>query len=145
MVHQMQVQHNKALLRAAYERWHGTLGASVEHWMSLVHENISFGSLAEGTDPDAFTKKRQGKAALKGYFDGLTGNWTMIYGSVDDLVAEGDKVVAIGSASWRYNKTGRVVETPKVDVWQFRDGKAVSFYEYYDTAMMIWATADPVS
>ena len=35
------------------------------------------------------------------------------------------------------NDTGKIVETPKVDFWRFRDGKAVEFYEYYDTARVI--------
>jgi len=32
-------------------------------------------------------------------------------------------------------------ETPKVDFWRFRDGKAVEFYEYFDTACVAAAAA----
>jgi ketosteroid isomerase-like protein len=34
------------------------------------------------------------------------------------------------------------VTTPKVDVWRFRDGKAVEFSEFYDTAQA-YAAAQP--
>jgi len=40
----------------------------------------------------------------------------------------------VGSTAWRINATGKTFEAPKVDVWRLRDGRAVEFYEYYDTA-----------
>ncbi|MGG7377290.1 nuclear transport factor 2 family protein, partial [Escherichia coli] len=54
--------------------------------------------------------------------------------TVNDYVAEGESVVAIGSTSWKNKHTGKAFETRKVDVWKFKNGKAVEFYEYYDTA-----------
>ena len=33
-------------------------------------------------------------------------------------------------------------ETPKVDIWRFREGKAVEFYEMFDTAAA-FAAATP--
>ena len=52
------------------------------------------------------------------------------------LQAEGDRVVMLGRCSWRFKRTGKVVSTPKADSWRFADGKAVEFYEYFDTAGM---------
>jgi ketosteroid isomerase-like protein len=40
----------------------------------------------------------------------------------------------VGSTAWRNNATGKTFETSKVDVWRLRDGRALEFYEYYDTA-----------
>ena len=34
------------------------------------------------------------------------------------------------------------VDTPKVDFWRFKDGKAVEFYDYYATAR-VFAAASP--
>jgi uncharacterized protein len=136
----MEEKRNKDLLEKAYTRWNETRGGSVDQWIDLADENISFGSLAEGADPDAFTRKLQGKSSLRSYFDGLTSNWTMLHHTMDRLVAEGDQVVAIGSCAWKYNKTGKIVETPIVNVWRFKNGKAVSYYEFYDTAKMFAAT-----
>ncbi len=39
---------NTALLREAYTLWHDSRGGSVEHWMGLFAENVSFGSVAGG-------------------------------------------------------------------------------------------------
>ena len=63
----------------------------------------------------------------------------MIYFTVHHYVAEGDRVVAIITTSWRNKATGKVCETPKVDVWRFQDGRAIEYYEYYDTARMMAA------
>ncbi|MHC2867436.1 ketosteroid isomerase-like protein [Bradyrhizobium diazoefficiens] len=30
-------------------------------------------------------------------------------------------------------------ETPKLDFWRFKDGKAIEFYEYFDTACVVAA------
>jgi ketosteroid isomerase-like protein len=34
-----------------------------------------------------------------------------------------------------------VVSTPKADSWRFADGKAVEFYEFFDTAQVMMAMA----
>lgn len=47
-----------------------------------------------------------------------------------------------GSTAWRNKRTGKTAETPKVDFWRFRGGKAVEYYEYFDTARVI-AAATP--
>jgi ketosteroid isomerase-like protein len=35
-----------------------------------------------------------------------------------------------------------VADSPKIDIWRFRDGKAVAFEEFYDTAR-VFAAATP--
>jgi len=42
--------------------------------------------------------------------------------------AQGDAVIARGSMVWTSKATGRIAETPNVDFWRFRDGRAVEFY-----------------
>jgi hypothetical protein len=39
---------NVEILKQAYARWHDSKGDSVDQWMSLVAEDIRFGSLAQG-------------------------------------------------------------------------------------------------
>ena len=57
----------------------------------------------------------------------------------DEFVAQGDRVVMIGHCSWRAKTSGKVVSTPKADVWRFANGKAVEFYEFFDTAQVVAA------
>lgn len=134
-----EVARIKEILAREYKRWHDSKGGSVESWLHIVDNNIQFGSLAEGMPAATFTARVNGKQDLKRYFDGLRDGWEMIHYTVDDLIVDGDRAVAVGSTAWRNKRTGKVCETPKVDVWRFHDGRAVEFYEYFDTAKLIEA------
>ena len=130
---------NVEILKDAYKRWADSKGGSVDHWMSLCCEDIQFGSLARGAPEMCFANCYDNRSALRGYFEGLVADWEMIHYTVDEFVADGDKVVMRGSTAWRNKRTGQVAETPKVDFWRFRDGKVAEFYEYYDTARVFAA------
>ncbi len=125
---------NVEILTEAYRRWHETRGGSVDHFFSFCDENISFGSIPRGAAPLEFAAQYNSKKELRGYFDALLRDWTMVFYTIDEYVAQGDAVFARGSTSWTNKKTGKTAETPKVDFWRFRNGKAVEFYEYFDTA-----------
>jgi ketosteroid isomerase-like protein len=125
---------NVAMLQEAYRRWHESRGDSVDHWMSFCAENIKFGSLAQGASAMAFACDYHCRDVLRGYFEGLRADWEMIHYTVDQFVAQGDSVFMRGSTAWRNRRTGKTIDTPKVDFWRFENGKAVEFFEYFDTA-----------
>jgi uncharacterized protein len=126
---------NVQILKEAYRRWHDSKGASVDYWFdSVVARNISFGSVSRGAAPLNFAGQYDNDVELRAYFDGLLSEWSMKHYTVDEYVAQGDVVVARGSCAWTHKKTGKPCETPKIDYWRFKDGKAVEFYEYFDTA-----------
>ncbi len=75
------------------------------------------------------------------YFGGILRDWEMLEYVTENFVAQDDRVVMLGRCSYRFKRTGKVVSTPKVDSWRFADGKAVEFYEYYDTARLQQATS----
>lgn len=137
-----QEARNTETLRMAYQLWHDSKGASSEHWMGLLAEDIRFGSLAQGRpDSLAFTQTRANRDGVGDYLKSLTGDWEMIEYVVDHFVAQGDRVVAVGHTAWRNKRTGKSADSPKVDVWRFSDdGKAVEFFEYYDTALLAAAS-----
>jgi len=134
--------NNVAILKDAYKRWHDSKGGSVDHWMKVVAEDIQFGSLARGAPEMRFATTYSNREVLRGYFEGLAAEWEMIQYTLNEFVAQGDAVFVRGSCAWRNRRTGRDVDTPKVDFWRFRDGHAVEFYEYFDTAQVI-AAATP--
>jgi ketosteroid isomerase-like protein len=125
---------NVQILKDAYREWHESRGGSVEQLLSICDPGIRWGSVPRGAAPLAFAKQYESRDALQAYFGGLLSEWTMISYTIDEYVAQGDAVVARGSTSWTNKKTKKVMNTPKVDFWRFRDGKAVEFYEYFDTA-----------
>ena len=133
---------NVAALRRAYTRWHQSKGSSVDEWMALLADSITFNSLAAGAAHVAYLTSYDRKQALRPYFDGIFKNWTMIHFTVTEFIEQGDVVVARGSCAWQNKRTGKICETPKMDYWRFRDGKAVEYFEYYDTAGVQAASTD---
>ena len=61
----------------------------------------------------------------------------MIHYVVDEFIAQGNRVVALASCSFRNKKTGKTLNTAKADIHGFRDGKICEFFEFYDTAQVI--------
>ena len=133
---------NVEILKQAYRRWSDTLGGSVDDWLAICDEHISFGSLAQGAPEGAkYLTEYRSRDALKEYFGGLTRDWDMLAWRIDQFIAQGDRVVVLCHCTWRFKKTGKVVSTPKADSWRLADGKAVEYFEYYDTAQVHAAVA----
>jgi len=128
---------NVTVLKEAYRQWHDTKGGSVDHWLTLMTDDVKFRSLAEGTKPMEFTCTSSCKSDVQRYFAGLTEDWQMNYYRMDEYIAQGDRVVALGSCSFKHKKTGKILETPKADFHKFRDGKICEFFELYDTAQAL--------
>ena len=135
---------NVEMLKAAYRRWSDSKGASADEWMKICHENIDFGSIAQGNAPATrYLTSYSSRNQLKDYFEGLARDWEMIEYVADQFVAQGDRVIMLGRCSYRFRKTGKVVSTPKCDSWRIVNGKAVEFFEYYDTAQLHEAINGP--
>jgi ketosteroid isomerase-like protein len=133
---------NVETLKPIYQRWGDSKGGSVDEFMNLCADNIAFGSLAQGAPEGArYLTAYDGRSALKDYFAGLARDWEMLDWRTNEFIAQGDRVVVLVQCKWKYKKTGKVVSTPKADVWRFANGKAVEFYEYYDTAQVHAAVA----
>jgi ketosteroid isomerase-like protein len=132
---------NVATLRDAYQRWNDSKGGSVDHWMGILSDNISFGSLAGGAfEALPFATYYDRRTDLRRYFETMLRDWEMIYFTAQEFVAQGDVVVMRGVTAWRNRRTGKTFATPKVDFWRFRNGKAIEFFEYFDTAGALQAT-----
>ena len=128
---------NVAILKEAFERWNETKGGSTDHWLSIMADEVDFRSLAEGREPGfEFTKRCKSCDEVAGYLQGLVEQLEMIHYTVDFYVAQGDRVVAVGSTAWRNRATGKEFDTPKADIVRFKDGKITEFFELYDTAMV---------
>lgn len=137
----MDAQHdNVSKLRAAYQLWSDTHGGSVQHWIGLMADDVRIRSGPDGAPGMEFTKSRDGKADAERYFDGVAADWEMVHFTPEEFIAQGDRVVVLSQVAFRYRKTGKVAESPKADVFRFRDGKIVEFVEFFDTARALAAT-----
>ena len=131
----MTAQSNLAALQSAYGNWNGTKGGNVEEIIDLFDEDIEMHSALGGDVPSAVAGTHISRAQARDYFEGLLRDWEMISYEVDRYVAgrDGEEIVMVGRCAFRNKATGRVVDTPKIDVCTFRDGKIVRFQESYDT------------
>jgi uncharacterized protein len=132
---------NVSILKQAYTKWSQSKGASAADWTSIFADNFKFGSIAQGGHGAAYLTAYQSRNDLAAYFEGIRRDWEMIEFTTDHFIAQDDRVVMIGHCAWRFKRTGKVVNTPKADSWRFAGGKAVEFYEFYDTAQLSAATS----
>jgi len=129
---------NSEALRIRYAKWHETKGGSTDDWIDLLDDEIEFRSLAMGRSENVeFTAPCNCPNDVRGYLQGLVNEWDMVHYTIDEMVEQGDTVCVIGSTAWTNKATGKTIDTPKVDVWRFRNGKACGFFEFYDTAALI--------
>ena len=130
----MATDDNVEALRVAYREWERSKGENADCWLSILDDNVKLRSLSEGRPGMEFSRRRQSKAEVAAYLTGLAADWSMNYFKIDEFVAQGDRVVAIGSCGWRNKRTGKSVDTPIVGLWRFKNGKITEFFELYDTA-----------
>ena len=136
----MREDNNVAVLKKAYAHWSENKETAFQNWMDLLADNVRFRSLADGHEAMAFTRTCNCKNDVLRYFEELASEWDMVDFQMDEFVAQGDRVVAIGNCHWRHMKTGKDVLTPKVDIFTMQDGKIVDIFELYDTHKAITAT-----
>jgi ketosteroid isomerase-like protein len=67
------------------------------------------------------------------YFSAILRDWDMVEFPTEEVVAQGDTVVWIGRCHWRSRSGIAEVNSPKVDIWHFHDGKAVDILEMFDS------------
>lgn len=72
-------------------------------------------------------------AVLEGVFMRIGSQWNGFAVTPDSILDAGDQVVALGTYSGTYKKTGKAVRAQMVHVWNIVDGKAVKFQQYTDT------------
>lgn len=79
-------------------------------------------------------------AVLNGVFIPLGTNWDGFTVTPDEIVASGDRVIAMGHYAGKYKATGKSFRTPFAHAWRFANGKIVNFHQYTDTAIVQEAT-----
>ena len=120
-------------LRRAYAAWSDSKGMSADQWLDLLGDEIEMRSVLAPELPDDLAAVRFSRAGAMEYFQTLARDWEMIAFDCDRFIADEDDVVMVGRCAWRNRATGKVVDTPKVDIWHFENGKAVTFLEMFDS------------
>jgi ketosteroid isomerase-like protein len=114
---------NAELLRTTYEAFgRGDIPAVI----AVIDENIAWRA------PDLLPHAMPvgGRDDVGKFFQNLASTWDEFSLEVDDLVASGDRVCAIGRAGGTLN--GKQASYGFVHAWTVKDGVLVRFDEYVD-------------
>lgn len=84
----------------------------------------------------------RGHDEVLGFFQSLGGYYAELAVEPGRFIESGDDVVVLGQVRAR-TLSGTAIEEPFVHVWTMRDGRAVQFQEFFDTAAMNRALGRP--
>jgi ketosteroid isomerase-like protein len=120
-------------LKSAYDNWRRTKGGNLDEVLNLFDDQIEMHSVLEPGVKHELARVQTSREDTRKYFRELLDNWEMIDFPTEKVLAEGDTVVWIGRCHWKNKQDGKELDTPKIDVWTFRNGKAVRFFEMFDS------------
>jgi ketosteroid isomerase-like protein len=130
-------QANIATIATAYSAF--AVG-DIESILGTMSDDITWDAVGPpGTLP--IFGKRQGKAAVLDWFSSLAAETQCEPFSNLRYIARGDTVVALGDSKVTFLATGKVVNSPFVHVFTFRDGKIVAWQGFEDTAADVMAAS----
>jgi len=130
------------VLEQAYRNWNETKGGSFEEILDLFDDEVEMRSVLSPDIPHEVSGTHRTKAEAVNYFASLARDWEMLAYDVDRFIADGDDIVMVGRCAWRNRATGKVVDTPKVDIWHFENGKITRFLEMFDSLGFVQALGE---
>ena len=82
---------------------------------------------------------RSPRAVLDNVLKPLAADWAGFSAKAHEFIAEGDRVVALGTYSGTFKKTGRSFSAAFAHVWTVRGDRLASFNMHTDTAKVLEA------
>jgi uncharacterized protein len=125
----MSEQDNVAVVRRAYENFKG---GDIKGILDSLTDEVDW-RLPE-MEGVPFAGVRRGREGVGGFFSTLAESQESVSFEPREFVAQGDKVIALGTYLWRVKKTGREYGGDWAHVFTIRDGKIDGFHEYMDSA-----------
>lgn len=121
--------NNTEIVKKGYECFGS---GDIKGLLELYSDDISWET--PKVDNAVYSGARQGKEAVREFFEMLTGSETFSKFEPTEFVAEGDKVVVLGTFEATVIATGKTFSSDWVHVMTVQDGKVTAFREYFDTA-----------
>jgi len=127
---------NVSLTRRSYEAF---ARDDLDAVLADMHPEIEWHQ-AQGLPHGGFY--RGVEAVRASIFDPLDEEWwDEFHADPEEFVDGGEQVVVIGRYWGRAKGTGKALDVPFVHVWTWRDGRAVRFRQFLDTAGWVEALA----
>ena len=124
----MSEQENIKLVQGIYSAF---LRGDIPAVLSVMSEDIDFYEPGDGAYPTS--GRRKGLAEMKEFFRILDESTKFETFEPREYIAQGEKVVVLGTYTGIAKPTGRRFGMDWAMVWTIRGGKAVKFHEYTDT------------
>jgi ketosteroid isomerase-like protein len=124
-------EQNKALVQQAYDNFRA---GRIDKLLSLMSNDISW-TLPEVKGVPLGGKKN-GLVAVGEFFVLINDLEESLLFETSALIAEDNKVVSLGTYSWRVRSTRQKFKSDFAHVWTFSNGKVIAFQEYFDTAAL---------
>ena len=125
----MNAEQNKQLVVEGYRRFQNK---DIEGVLERFSDDVD--CVAPKLDCAPFSGSFHGKTEARQYFAELDAAQEATRFEPVAFIAEGDKVVVIGSATWHVKATGLDYDSEWVHVFTVRDGKVARFQQFVDTA-----------
>jgi ketosteroid isomerase-like protein len=132
----MSEQESIGLARRAYENFKS---GDIKSLLASLTEDVDW-RLPEMANI-GFAGGRKGRERVGEFFADLAESQESLSFEPREFIAQGDKVVALGSYRWRVRKNGRDYGGEWAHVFTIRDGKIAGFHEYMDSAAAVAAHA----
>ena len=124
----MSEQENVAVVRRAYENFKG---GDIRGILDSLTDEVDW--RLPDIEHVPFAGGRKGRERVGNFFSELADAQEVISFEPREFVAQGDKVVALGSERGRVRATGKTFDNPWALVFTLRDGLITEFRGYEDT------------
>ncbi len=128
----MSEQDNIAIVQQAYTNFKT---GNISGLLDLIADDVTW-ELPE-MEGVPFAGKRSGRDSVAQFFALVGESQDPLSFEPKDYVAQGAKVVSLGSYHWRVKSTNREFGGDFAHVFTIRNGKVAGFHEYTDTAAAI--------
>ena len=125
----MSEQENIGVVKQAYENFKT---GNIEAILNQLSDDVDW--RLPDIENVPFAGARRGRAQVAEFFSVLADAQDTRSFEPREFVAQGDKVVALGTYEWAVKASGRAYGGDWAHVFTVRDGKIAAFHEYMDTA-----------
>ena len=128
----MSAEDNRAVVQRGYDAFGR---GDIAGLLNLLDEDIQW--VAPGPPELPTSGRRRGRQQVAEFFQGVDTLFEIQRFEPHTFVAEGDRVVVLGTETARVKATGKILDTEWAHTFTIRDGKVVAFQEYIDTAALV--------
>ena len=127
-------ESNVDVVRRGYEAFGR---GDINGLLQLLDEQIQW--VTPGPAELATSGRRTGRQEVGAFFGAVNDTFEIQRFEPSEFIAQGDRVVVLGSETARVRSTGTTLELDWVHVFTVRDGRVVAFQEHFDTAAVVAA------